>query len=99
MGDGVTFTLAQMEELHKNSSECEKAYGEAIKSLEEEVNGMTKFWTSAETGTYEEFKTLFDAKLPALKEADTLMQQFCAKIEERKNTYQEAANRTINMFQ
>ena len=31
MGDGVTFTLAQMEELHKNSSECQKAYADAIK--------------------------------------------------------------------
>lgn len=99
MNDGVAFTLAQMETLFNDASECQKAYENAVKNLETEVGAMKSFWTSNETGTYEEFKALFDQKLPTLQEANTMMIQFCNKINEKKAAYQEAANRTINMFQ
>ena len=99
MNNGVGFTLSKMGELYTNATECEKAYAEAVAGLESNISSLASYWTSAETGTYEAFKQLFDEKLKTLKEADELMKQFCQKIEERKEIFNDAAKKTIGLFE
>ena len=99
MDGGVSFTLSKMEEVYLKGSECEKAYADAVSGLESNVASLAGYWTSSETGTYEAFKALFDEKLVKLKEADELMKQFLQKIDERRERYQEAAERTKGLFE
>ncbi len=95
----VNFSLAEMENLYGEAKTCQTAYNDAKNSVKSDVIALSNIWVSNETGTYEEFKAKFDSKLPTLEEANTLMEQFCKKIEEKRSDYQDAANRTINRFQ
>ena len=99
MNGEVSFTLSKMEEVFSEGSECEVAFANAIAALDANIANLANYWVSSETGTYEAFKALYDQKKPKLQEADQLMKEFLAKIEERKNRYSEAATRTINMFE
>ena len=98
MADVVRFNLAEMENLHAEASKHEAAFREGIREMDKIVEELSSMWTSNETGTYETFRQLFKEKLPALDEGDNYMKAFCDKVEQKKNDFQNAANRTNSSF-
>ena len=87
-----------MENLHAEASKHEAAFREGIREMDRIVEEISSMWTSDETGTYETFKQLFKEKLPALNEGNDYMKAFCNKVEEKRNDFESAANRTNSSF-
>lgn len=98
MADVVRFNLAEMENLHAEASKHETAFREGIREMDKIVEELSNMWTSGETKTYETFRQLFKEKLPALNEGDDYMKAFCDKVEQKRNDFESAANRTNSSF-
>lgn len=96
--DGVKFSLAEMENTYLQASNDQETFSKSIDEINKIVNELSSVWTSDETNTYETFKQLFNEKYPALVEGNEMMKTFCSKIQEKKEDFQEAAQRSINMF-
>lgn len=95
----LQFTLEGMEELYAEASAYTQKFSEAISSLDSAINELSGYWTSEETGTYQAFQNLYNAKKQTLVAALEYMKKFCAKVEEKRADFESASNRVKNTFE
>ena len=89
----LQFTLSEMENVYSEASEYTKQFHEAVDNLDAAVKELAGYWTSEETGTYQQFQSLYIAKRKILVEAYNNMSRFCQKVEEKKLDFKEAADK------
>lgn len=91
----LQFGLGEMDSLYSEATGYKNQFKAAIENLDAAVNELAGYWTSEETGTYQRFQTLYKEKKAVLQEALDYMTKFCAKIEEKREDFKEAAD-TVN---
>ena len=89
----LQFTLSEMENVYSEASGYTKQFKAAVDNLDAAVNELAGYWTSEETGTYQQFQSLYIAKRKILLEAYNNMVRFCTKVEEKKLDFKEAADK------
>ena len=60
---------------------------------------MQTIWISGKTGSYEQFKNLYEEKKVKLIEASVLMSKICKRLEEKILNFKELTQNTINYFE
>jgi len=93
------FTIREINSTHDSAVGYRNKFEEAIQNLDAAVNELASYWTSGETGTYEEFKELYNRNKKTLQDARDYMNKFIAKLEEKSGDFEEAASQTISNFQ
>lgn len=73
----------------------EKAFENSLEQIEAQINHLGDLWNSP---TYDQFKQLFNQKLPNLKEGDALMIEFRTKLEKAAESFDDAQRNIINSF-
>ena len=95
----IEFTLSKMDTTYDEILSYYQEYKSSIEQLKIIVEELKNYWISEETNTYEEFYQLFKEKYPKLQEASVLMNQFCSKIEEKKEEFKQVSNDSIKNFE
>ena len=95
----LEFTLSKMESTYDEVLGYYHEYKNSIEQLKIIVEELKNIWISEETNTYEEFYQLFKEKYPKLQEASIMMEQFCNKIEEKKEEFKQISNDSIKSFE
>lgn len=99
MADGLSFSLEDMRTLASDVATQEKQFKDGVEQIKALVEKIHEIWTSEETGTYEEFKALFDAKYPNLLDGDAMMVEFKNLVERKADDFEDAANRSKAAFE
>lgn len=95
----LTFTLEEMDTLHSQATAYTNQFRAAIENLDSAVSELSGYWTSEETGTYQEFQNLYNTRKKTLLDALEYMNKFCAKIEEKRADFESASNKVKNTFE
>lgn len=85
----------QMREVAGDVSVKEKSYLNKIDEIQNQINHLGQMWNSP---AYDEFKKMFEAKLPSLREGDQLMQQFQTKLVDAADSFDQAQSNIMNNF-
>lgn len=95
----LQFTLEEMDSLYEEATAYTQQFDAAIQNLDSAVNELSGYWTSEETGTFQEFQNLYKTKRKTLVEAKEYMSKFCAKVAEKRSDFSAAANKVKNTFE
>ena len=93
------YTLSSIENLYVEIKEYVRIYSDSIKELDYLINSLSTSWISEETGTYENFMTLYKNKYSKLIEMEKMMNIFCEKISDKKTFLEEKSKSIINSFE
>ncbi len=101
MADGLKFSSEEMYNLANNVSNLEKQYSEKIAEMNSLITDLNAsgIWTSGETETYEEFKSLWDGKKPSLDKGDELMIEFKNGIIGYSDAFVEKSDDSKRLYQ
>ena len=92
MSLSLQFSLDGMEGLYDEAVGYKNNFKKAMDDLDAAVKELGQYWTSDETGTYQQFQSLYNEKKNLLISAYDYMEKFCAKIESKKNDFKAAAD-------
>jgi len=95
----LKFTLAEMERTLEEAKNYTEHYSAAITDLDAQEKALSADWVSTEIGTYEEFISRYNEKKQKLFDARDYMIQFCKKLNEKIQDFQEAAESIKSSFQ
>ena len=96
--DSLKFSLAEMQETLRVANAQTNLYSEAITTLDTTINQLSSSWITSEIGTYEEFLNKYIEKRQQLFDARDYMIQFCNKLNEQINRFDETASEIKNSF-
>ena len=94
----LKFSLAEMQETLRVANAQTNLYSEAITTLDTTINQLSSSWITSEIGTYEEFLNRYNEKRQQLFDARDYMIQFCNKLNEQINRFDETANEIKSSF-
>ena len=89
----LQFTLGDMENLYSEATGYKDKFKAAIENLDAAVKELGGYWSSEETGTYQQFQNLYNEKKAILQEALDYMTKFCIKVDQKRADFKEAADR------
>ena len=95
MSLSLQFSLEGMDSLYEEATGYKNQFKAAIDNLDAAVKELSEYWTSEETGTYQQFQTLYNEKKQILTAAYDYMSKFCLKIDEKRADFKAAAD-TVN---
>ncbi len=95
----VSFNIEEMNQIWEEALEYYHTYKESRESLKRIMDEISIVWKSGETETYEEFQKLFSTKYPKLIETENKMKELVDRLEQKKNDYQAATEKSIQSFE
>lgn len=84
-----------MRETASDIAAKEVAYANTVSEIEAQVNHLGQLWNSP---VYDQFKQLFNEKLPSLNDGDQLMKEFKQRLERTADSFDEAQRAITNSF-
>lgn len=94
----LQFTLAEMHKTLEEAQEYTQRYSDAINELDTTINALSSDWVSTEIGTYEEFVSKYNEKRQLLWNARDYMIQFCDKLKEKIEEFEETGKKIKSTF-
>ncbi len=73
----------------------QQKYRQLVDQINSEITTLGNSWQSP---AYDQFKALFEQKLPSLNEGDELMKDFKRKLDTASSSFNEAKNKMMNTF-
>lgn len=84
-----------MRETANDIAAKEVAYANTVSEIEAQINHLGQLWNSP---VYDQFKQLFNEKLPSLNEGDQLMKEFKQRLERAADSFDEAQRNIMSNF-
>ena len=94
----LKFSIEGLTNLYDEALKYQQNYSTSIANLDKEIANLGNNWTSNETGTYEEFVARDNEKKGKLQEADSLMLEFCNKVQTKAKEFEDATMKAKNAF-
>ncbi len=92
----LSVNTTNIDQLSSDVLANEQRYSNILATLQSDINKLGQGW---ESPVYDEFKSLFENKLPNLEEGDDLMKKFKKKLDDASETFIENNNYTMNKIQ
>ena len=95
----LAYSIEELEKIYEEANSYYLTYKNSLESLNRIINNMQTIWISGKTGSYEQFKNLYEEKKVKLIEASILMSKICKRLEEKILNFKELTQNTINYFE